>query len=326
MSSAWTRSSAAEAGEPRRLRAHRQQPLGNRLRWREARRFEIVAPAERGGQALAEPSLEAERRQFRRVDRRDQGLFLARCDDTVRLRQTRESRQFEQVRLHARHVHPFPGHHDQRPDRTEPLSVRGLIRSFHPAAHGSCCRSATLARLRREEHRLEEGTQVGGVAAERWVTRQHDQQVGANQQGAATGVEGAGRGVVGAVFGSGGGQAGKSFRCARAGAAPAVHAAAAVGHGRGAAGAAGPGAGAAAWRGVGVASGVAVAERASLTLHGVLPTIWLRRRSGRDGGILLPQASGVNWRGEGPVWRTLPEHMGGSVTRGKLAHWIECRG
>ena len=76
--------------EPRRLRTQRQQPRGKRLGRSEARRVEIVAPAIRGGQAFSGPSVEAERRQFRRVDRRDQGLFLARCDDTLRLRQTRE--------------------------------------------------------------------------------------------------------------------------------------------------------------------------------------------------------------------------------------------
>jgi hypothetical protein len=77
---------------------------------------------------------------------------------------------------------------------------------------GSCHRFAALARLRREEHRLEEQAQVGRVAAEGRVARQLDQQVGANHQGAAARMKGAGSGVVGAVFGSGGGQAGETFR------------------------------------------------------------------------------------------------------------------
>src|SRR5271169_862685 len=129
---------------------------------------------------------------------------------------------------------------------------------------------ATLARLRLGEHRLEERAQLGRVAAEVGVARQHVQQVAAGPQCAASGVEGAQFGAVAAVPGARGGQAGEAFRRVRAGAAPAMHAATAVGHGGSAAGAAGSGARAATGRGIGVATLIAVAERAWLTLHGVL--------------------------------------------------------
>jgi hypothetical protein len=63
--------------------------------------------------------MEAEGRQFHRVDGRNESLFLILSDDTLRLRQAREARSCEQIRLHSGHDHPFP---TRRPS--------GLARSF----------------------------------------------------------------------------------------------------------------------------------------------------------------------------------------------------
>ena len=177
---------------------------------------------------------------------------------------------------------------------------------------GSCHRFATLARLRRKEHRLEEWVQVRQAAAEGGVARQFDQQVGADHQGAdrhgRRGIRRCKRRVwCGRRRGGRGPPVCVGRYCARR----------ACGSGRwpwrGPAAGAGPGAGTAARRGVGVAARIAVAKRAWLTLHGVLPTIW-PRRAPRTGGGQCPtdrDTLAVSWRGEGPVWRTLPEHMGG---------------
>ena len=51
-------------------------------------------------------------------------------------------------------------------------------------------------------------------------------------------------------------------------------------------------------------------------------------RAGRQ--VSLTEAWGVSWRGEGRNGRTLPEHMGGCVTRGKphigLMPRVKCSG
>ncbi len=56
----------SEARKSRRLFAQWKQPVGQRIRRPEARIIEIVAPAEALRLAVAQPSVEAERREFER--------------------------------------------------------------------------------------------------------------------------------------------------------------------------------------------------------------------------------------------------------------------
>src|SRR6266496_3558436 len=72
-----------EVCELRNSFAQRQEPFGDRVCPREAGVVEIIAPAKRRGQPLAEPSMEAERRQLQPVDGRDKRLFLARPDNVT---------------------------------------------------------------------------------------------------------------------------------------------------------------------------------------------------------------------------------------------------
>src|SRR5271163_363737 len=88
-----------QARKPRRLCPKRQQPIRDRLGRGEAGIVKVVSPAVGGGQPLTEPSMELEGREFRRVDRRDQHLLLAGCDDGISLRQPREAGLTEQIRL-----------------------------------------------------------------------------------------------------------------------------------------------------------------------------------------------------------------------------------
>src|SRR5690349_22662686 len=81
-----------EAGEPGRPLTQGQQPIRDRIGSTEACCLEVVAPAERGGQALSGPSVEAKGRQPRRVDGPDERVFLARGDKGVGLRQAWETR------------------------------------------------------------------------------------------------------------------------------------------------------------------------------------------------------------------------------------------
>ena len=56
-----------QAGEPRRLRPKRQQPIRDRLGGCETGIVEVIAPAVGGGQPLAQPAMEPEGRKFRGV-------------------------------------------------------------------------------------------------------------------------------------------------------------------------------------------------------------------------------------------------------------------
>src|SRR5271166_6005593 len=80
-----------QAREPCRLRTKWQQPIRDRLGRSEARVVEVVAPTVGGGQPLTQPSMEAEGREFRRVDRGDQHLLLAGCDERSGLGQPGKS-------------------------------------------------------------------------------------------------------------------------------------------------------------------------------------------------------------------------------------------
>ena len=64
-------------------RAHRMQPVGNWIGRREAGVVEIVAPAEAPGLAVADPAVEAERRQVERLEAADQLGFFALADEVL---------------------------------------------------------------------------------------------------------------------------------------------------------------------------------------------------------------------------------------------------
>jgi hypothetical protein len=112
------------------------------------------------------------------------------------------------------------------------------------------------------------------------LAREGQEFAAAAEQTADVALKGAGFGAVAAVAGAGRTDAGTTFFRARAGTFPAMQAAAAVAHRGGAARAAGAaGAGAAARGKVGVAAGIAIAQRAgALTLHKVLFVILARAR------------------------------------------------
>src|ERR1700756_3343341 len=88
-----------QVGEPRRLRTHRQQPIGNCLGRREAGVVEIIPPTVGGSESLPEPSMKAEGREFGRVDRRYQHPLLVRCDERPGLGQPDRACFIKQIGL-----------------------------------------------------------------------------------------------------------------------------------------------------------------------------------------------------------------------------------
>jgi hypothetical protein len=92
----FTRCDPGEHGGPL---AERQQPIGDRIGRTEVPRIQVVPPPVGGGQALPEPSVEAEWRQRRRVDAGDQRPLLSWCDNRFAPRQACRARTVEQIGL-----------------------------------------------------------------------------------------------------------------------------------------------------------------------------------------------------------------------------------
>ena len=106
-----------EPRERRAARPERQQPIGDRSRRRDLRGVEIVVPAERGGDPLAEPALEAERRERHLRHPRDEFRRRLRRDDAFRLGEAGQQRPGEKVGLRADLARCCPS----RGQREEPL-------------------------------------------------------------------------------------------------------------------------------------------------------------------------------------------------------------
>src|SRR6185312_4036823 len=84
------------SGDGRGAFAQRLQPVGDRLSPGEARVIEVVAPAEALRLAVAEPAVEAERRQLEQHQAVDE-LFLVRLgDDLLFILETADQRLVEQ--------------------------------------------------------------------------------------------------------------------------------------------------------------------------------------------------------------------------------------
>src|SRR4029077_16746498 len=79
----------------------------------EAGIVEVVAPAIGGGKPLPQPSMETERRELRRLDRRDQHLLLARRNEPAGLGQPGKAGVTKQIGLGSDEVH-FSGISRQR--------------------------------------------------------------------------------------------------------------------------------------------------------------------------------------------------------------------
>src|SRR4051794_9604475 len=89
-----------QAGEGRGLRPQCIEPLRNRIAGREARILEIVVPAEALCPAIAEPSVEAERRELQRTQLSQQRMLLGSADDVLFVTQSGDQRRVEQ-QVHA---------------------------------------------------------------------------------------------------------------------------------------------------------------------------------------------------------------------------------
>src|SRR6266487_2989130 len=104
MSKAWTSSSGESCANCATLSRSGKSHLGIESVRAKPGVVEIIAPAKRRGQPLAEPSMEAERRQLQPVDGRDKRLFLALSDERLGLRHACEDGSFKQVGLRSEHV------------------------------------------------------------------------------------------------------------------------------------------------------------------------------------------------------------------------------
>src|SRR5690606_36166949 len=86
-----------QAGELRGTPLQRQQPFGDSIGRAKGTVVEIIAPAEGGGEPLADPSLELKRRKRLLVDLRDQRSLLLRADDRVSIAQPWKDRCVEEI-------------------------------------------------------------------------------------------------------------------------------------------------------------------------------------------------------------------------------------
>ena len=79
------------------LTSRKEQPFGNRLRFRDAPTVKIVVPAETLGQPFSLPSLEAERRQIESFALPDQPALLSRRNDVLTKNKAINGRGIEQI-------------------------------------------------------------------------------------------------------------------------------------------------------------------------------------------------------------------------------------
>ncbi len=86
-----------DPGERGRPVAERFEPRRDRLGWSEAGVVEVVAPAETLGFAVAEPAVEAERRDVERFDPRDQRTLLSLADEGLAILKPGDQRLVEQT-------------------------------------------------------------------------------------------------------------------------------------------------------------------------------------------------------------------------------------
>jgi len=94
------------ACKSRGLVAQRLEPRGYGLCGTHPRMFEIVVPAERCREPLAQPTLEAKRRQVDGVDGRDQCALLGFVDSIIGIGQSvQRQEQFGLASQHGGHPH-----------------------------------------------------------------------------------------------------------------------------------------------------------------------------------------------------------------------------